>query len=40
MRGAMPARSITGTAHACDRTSSSDVVDALVTSAPGMPVSQ
>ena len=40
MRGGSPAFSITCVAQAWVRTSSSDVVDALVTSAPASPVSQ
>ena len=40
MRGGSPAFSITSVAQAWARTSSSDVVEALVISAPGTPVSQ
>ena len=40
MRGGSPAFSITSAAQVRPRTSSSDVVEALVISAPGTPVSQ
>ena len=40
MRGGSPAFPITSVAQAWARTSSSDVVEALVISAPGTPVSQ